>query len=288
MPFIAEEMYQNLVRENDPEAPLSVHLADWPKFDATLIDENLNRDMAAVMKLASLGHAARNSQNLKVRQPLAEAAFVVGNLDEQSVVDAYADLLMDELNVKSVSLLDSASDAVIFSLNPLPKQLGQRFKAQFPKVRKALFDLPADQSARQLLDGETLEITVDGESYQISPDEVEVRAEAKEGFAVASEGAYLAALVTELTPELIKEGLVREFVRRVQSLRKDADLDIADRIKLFFTASEGLKEAIEDHASYIKEETLTIEIISGVIPGELPMLQDEFDDESVQIGIEKV
>jgi isoleucyl-tRNA synthetase len=213
---------------------------------------------------------------------------VVGNLDEQSVVDAYADLLMDELNVKSVSLLDSASDAVIFSLNPLPKQLGQRFKAQFPKVRKALFDLPADQSARQLLDGETLEITVDGESYQISPDEVEVRAEAKEGFAVASEGAYLAALVTELTPELIKEGLVREFVRRVQSLRKDADLDIADRIKLFFTASEGLKEAIEDHASYIKEETLTIEIISGVIPGELPMLQDEFDDESVQIGIEKV
>jgi isoleucyl-tRNA synthetase len=288
MPFIAEEMYQNLARENDPEAPLSVHLADWPKFDATLIDENLNRDMAAVMKLASLGHAARNSQNLKVRQPLAEAAFVVGNLDEQSVVDAYADLLMDELNVKSVSLLDSASDAVIFSLNPLPKQLGQRFKAQFPKVRKALFDLPADQSARQLLDGETLEITVDGESYQISPDEVEVRAEAKEGFAVASEGAYLAALVTELTPELIKEGLVREFVRRVQSLRKDADLDIADRIKLFFTASEGLREAIEDHASYIKEETLTIEIISGVIPGELPMLQDEFDDESVQIGIEKV
>lgn len=288
MPFMAEELYQNLVREVDPDAPISIHLADWPEHDPELIDETLNRDMVIVMKLASLGHAARNSENLKVRQPLAEAAFVVGNLDEQRVVDYYADLLKDELNVKAVSLLGSASEAVRFSLNPLPKQLGQRFKALFPKVRQALMDLPADQSARQLLDGDSLTVTVDGETHEIVPNEVEVRAEAKEGYAVASEGAYLAALVTELTLDLVNEGLVREFVRRVQSLRKDADLDIADRIHLYYTASQGLTEAIEAFESYIKEETLAKEITSGVCPEDLPFLQDEFDDQTVRICIEKI
>jgi isoleucyl-tRNA synthetase len=287
MPFMAEEIYQNLVRKADPEVPVSVHLAKWPEYNPDLIDEKLNQDMAVVMKLASLGHAARNSENLKVRQPLAEAAFVVGNAQEQSVVSDYADLLEDELNVKSVNLLGSASEAVSFNLNPLPKQLGQRFKAQFPKVRQALLALPADQSARMLLDGEPLNVTVDGETFEITTDEVEARADAKAGFAVASEGAYLAALVTELTPELVNEGLVREFVRRVQSLRKDADLDIADRIHLYYSASENLTGAIEAFEGYIKEETLAKEITRGEIPENLPFLQDEFDGESVRICIEK-
>ncbi len=288
MPFLAEAIYQNLVREVDADAPLSVHLAEWPVYDREKIDEGLNREMAVVMKLASLGHAARNAENLKVRQPLAEAAFVVGNREEQGVVKDYAELLKDELNVKEVSLLGSASEAVSFDLNPLPKQLGQRFKALFPKVRKALLDLPADQSARRLLDGESLTVVVEDEMYTITPDEVEVRAEAKEGYAVASEGAYLAALVTDLTPELVHEGLVREFVRRVQSLRKEADLDIADRIHLYYTASEELTTAIRKFTNYIKEETLATEMTSGETPEDLPLHQDEFDGETVRISIEKV
>ncbi|MBW6464980.1 MAG: isoleucine--tRNA ligase [Brevefilum sp.] len=288
MPFLAEAFYRNLVLSVDPDAPQSVHLADWPKFDPQRIDEKLNREMAVVMKLASLGHAARNSENLKVRQPLGEAAFVVGNLEEQSVVLDYADLLKDELNVKAVSMLGSASDAVSFSLNPLPKQLGQRFKAQYPQVRQALMELPPDQSARQLLNGQALSVLVDGEVHQITPDEVEVRAESKAGFAVASEGPYLAALVTELSPELVHEGLVREFVRRVQSLRKDADLDIADRIRLYYTASEQLNTAIQAFSDYIKEETLAVDLILGVTPEDLPLLQDQFDGETVRICIEKI
>lgn len=287
MPFMAEELYKNLVHKVDPEAPISVHLAAWPEYDPEKIDEALNRDMTTVMKLASLGHAARNSENLKVRQPLAEAAFVVGNSESQSVVSDYAELLKDELNVKSISLMGSASEAVAFSLNPLPKQLGQRFKSLFPKVRKSLLNLPADKSARKLLDGASLSVSVEDETFEITPDEVEVRAEAKEGYAVASEGAYLAALVTELTTDLIKEGLVREFVRRVQSLRKDADLDIADRIHLYFTASEGLAEAIMDFEDYIKEETLALSLNPGENPEGTPFLQDEFDDETVRISIEK-
>lgn len=287
MPFMAEQMYQNLVRKGNPAVPISVHLAEWPKFDEKKIDERLNLEMNAVMKLASLGHAARNSQNLKVRQPLTEASFVVGNVDEQNVVMDYSDLLKDELNVKQVSLLGSASDAVSFSLNPLPKQLGQRFQSLFPQVRKALLELPADQSARKLLEEGSISVSVQGETYEITSEEVEVRAEAKEGFAVASEGAYLAALVTELTPDLVNEGLVREFVRRVQSLRKDADLDISDRIRLYYTASEQLTGAIKAFEDYIKEETLATQMTAGENPDGMPFSQDEFDGQSVHISITK-
>ena len=287
MPFIAEHLYQNLVLSVEKGAPQSVHLADWPIYNAQLIDEKLNKEMMIVMKLASLGHAARNSENLKVRQPLTEAAFVVGNVDDQNVVDDYADLLKDELNVKKVSVLGSASEAVSFSLNPLPKQLGQRFKAKFPQVKKALLALPADQSARKLLDGDSLSISFEDEIYKINAEEVEVRAESKEGYAVASEGAYLAALVTDLSDELVNEGLVREFVRRVQSLRKDADLDIADRINLYYTASDQLDKAIQAFRKYIEEETLAVKITAGVTPDNLPLLQDEFDDQTVRISLEK-
>ncbi len=123
---------------------------------------------------------------------------------------------------------------------------------------------------------------------EIKPDEVEARAEAKEGFAVASDGAYLSALVTEMTPDLVNEGLIREFVRRVQSLRKDANLDIADRIHLFYSTSERLSGAILAFEKYIKEETLATSMTPGVSPEGLPFLQDEFDGEAVKIYIEKV
>ncbi len=287
MPFLADALYRNLVLSVDPDAPQSVHLADWPSYDPEQTDEKLNREMNIVMKLASLGHAARNADNLKVRQPLSEATFVIGNLEEQNIVDDYAELLKDELNVKKVSLLDSASEAVSFNINPLPKQLGQRFKAQFPQVRKALLDLPADLTARKLMNGEEIAITVDGEAANITSEEVEVRAEAKAGFSVASEGAYLAALVSHLTEDLVHEGLVREFVRRVQSLRKDAGFDIADRIHLYYTASTQLAKAIQAFEDYIKEETLAVDLNAGVLPEGLPLLQDEFDGETVRIAIEK-
>jgi isoleucyl-tRNA synthetase len=230
MPFLAEELYQNLVTSVDKEAPESVHLADWPVYDKTSIDETLNSDMRLVMRLASLGHSARNQAAIKVRQPLAEAAFSVRSQKEVQALEKYAELLSDELNVKKVSALSSAGEAVSYSLNPLPKQLGQKYQSKFPEVRKAILAMDAQESAQALLNGEAIKVTVDKEDLEILPDEIEVRAEARSGLEVASEGAYLAALKTDLTPELVREGLAREFVRRVQDLRKQADFDIADRI----------------------------------------------------------
>jgi isoleucyl-tRNA synthetase len=287
MPFLAEELYQNLVRGVEAEAPLSVHLAAWPEFDPSLIDENLNRDMALVTRLVSLGHAARQKANLKVRQPLAEAAFSVGNVDERGVVEAYAEVIADELNVKRVRLLDASSEAVSHTIKPLPKQLGQKYGNRFPAIRQALLGLDAEQAARRLMAGQTLSVEVNGKSYEILPEEVEIRAQAKAGFAVAEEAAYLAALVTELTSELVREGLAREFVRRVQDLRKQADLEVADRIKLYVSASTELKAAIQEHQEYITAETLTVELsFSAPVEG-AAVTEDEFEGQKVMVGLVK-
>jgi len=287
MPFLAEEMYQNLVRGVDGSAPLSVHLADWPTYDASVIDEALNREMALTMKLASLGHAARNKATVKVRQPLAEAAFAVGSAEEGKVIEKYADILEDELNVKQVRSLNAAGEAVSYSLNPLPKQLGQKYGSQFPAIRQALLKANPEEGARTLLDGKALNVTTDAGSFDILPEEVEVRVQARSGFAVASEGAYLAALVTDLTPELLSEGMAREVVRRVQDLRKQADLDIADRIQLFYTASARLAAAVEANRAYIMSETLAVELKAGQAPAGAEQASDSFDGEEITVAIKK-
>ncbi len=287
MPFIAEEMYQNLVRPLDANAPESVHLAAWPAFDASLIDDTLNQEMTLVMKLASVGHAARNKANRKVRQPLAEAAFSVGSADERRVVDKYADIIADELNVKHVRTLDAAGEAVTYSLSPLPKQLGQKYGSAFPAIRKAILDLAADEAGKKLLQGFSVEVQVGDTCYEILPEEVEIRADSREGYAVATEGALMAALLTDLTPALIQEGLSREFVRRVQDLRKNSEFEISDRIELVFQASKGLQQAVLAFKEYIMEETLTLKLGAGDPSGMAAFVQDEFDGESVSIGIKK-
>jgi isoleucyl-tRNA synthetase len=288
MPFLADELFQNLVRSVDPIAPESVHLADWPTYDPDRIDEKLNREMNLAMKLVSLGHAARNKANRKVRQPLAEAAFSVGSAEEMEVIEEYSDLLTAELNVKKVRALSTSSEAVSYTLIPLPKQLGQKYGRNFPQIGKAIKEMNAEDAARKLFKGEVVSLQVDGQEIKILPEEVEVRLTAKEGFSVASEGAYLAALVTELTPELIEEGLARELVRRIQDLRKQTGLEIADRIHLYYKATPGMEAAIKSFKDYIMGETLSVELVSGELPTGLVTSKDNVDGEEIAITLTKV
>ena len=288
MPFLAEELYQNLVCSVDETAPESVHLAEWPKTMPEFIDESLNRDMATVMRLVSLGHAARQKANRKVRQPLAEAAFSVGSPAERKALETHADIVADELNVKRVRAIDASAEALTHTVKPLPKQLGQKYGNKFPALQKAILAMNAEDVARTLLSGQPLKVSVDGTEYGILPEEVEVKANAKSGFAVAEEGAYVAALVTDLTPELVQEGLAREFVRRVQDLRKSTDLDVADRVNLFVEASAGLQSAVEAHKDYITSETLTVDLKFATPPAEASVVEDEFEGEKVKVGLVKV
>lgn len=288
MPFMAEELFQNLVAGVSTNSEVSVHLTHWPEYNPDLIDEILNREMELVMKLASVGHAARNKANRKVRQPLSEAAFSVGNVEEREVIHKYADILEDELNVKMVRPLDAATEAVAYEVKPLPKQLGQKYGPKFPGLRTAILAFDPEIAAKTLLANQPLTIDLDGETYQILPEEVEVRSLAKEGYAVASEGAYLAALVTDLSPELEKEGLAREFVRRAQDLRKTADFEISDRIKLVYIATPKLAEAVTEFSEYIKNETLTLELVFGEPDPQMTQIKSEFDGETVKLGVERM
>ncbi|MFO7624277.1 MAG: isoleucine--tRNA ligase [Anaerolineales bacterium] len=287
MPFLAEELYQNLVRSVNRDTPESVHLVDWPEYNQKFIDEGLNADMELVMRFASLGHAARNQAAIKVRQPLAEAAFSITSTSEARALEQYADLLADELNVKQVRALGSAGEVVSYTLNPLPKQLGQKYKGQFPAVRAAIIELDPEPAARSLLEGQPVQVTVNDETLDILPSEVEVRVDARSGLTVASEGAYLCALHIDLTPELVKEGLAREFVRRIQDLRKQTGLDIADRIYLYLQASPGLAEAIHTHREYIMGETLAVKLSSARPPEEAASATLEFDGEKATVSILK-
>lgn len=286
MPFMADALYRNLVTPVDERAPESVHLADWPATHLWRIDEKLQDEMRVVMKAASLGHAARSKANRKVRQPLSEAAFSAPLASDAAAIKAYADLLTDELNVKAVSVLDKAEDAVSYSLNPLPKQLGQKHGSKFPKIKAAL--LAGDQSlfGRRLLNNEPVLVTVDDESISVLPGEVEVRQNAREGYVVAEEGGYLAALKTDLTPELEREGLAREFVRRVQDLRKSAGLEISDRIMVRYDATKKLAEAIHAYADYITGETLCVDLAAGEL-AEAASVEDEFDGEKLKVALKK-
>ena len=290
MPFLAEELHQNLVRSVKDSAPESVHLAAWPEVDAAAIDAALEQEMSLVMKLASLGHAARNKAGVKVRQPLAEVAFAVGSVPEARVVETYADLLAAELNIKQVRLLGAAGEAVSYRLYPLPRQLGAKYQSRFPAVRQAILDLDANAGVARLMAGESIAVAVDGETLEILPAEVEVRTEARTGLAVAVEGPYLAALTTGLTAELLQEGLAREFVRRVQETRKAAGFDVSDRIHLYYAASNNLAQAIAAFRDTIMGETLAVAMIAADPPPEVyrPEQALTFDGEAAVIGLTKV
>jgi isoleucyl-tRNA synthetase len=285
-PFVTEAIYQNLVRSVDKEAPESVHHCDWPTADPAWLDPRLTSEMALVTRLASLGHAARNKANRKLRQPLAEAAFAVGAPEERAVVEAYADLLADELNVRQVRLLDAASEAVDFQLNPYPRQLGQKYGSRFPALRKAILEMEAEAAGSRLLSGLPLEVDLAGERLQILPDEVEVRVQAHAGFEAAADGAYVAALRTELTEDLVLEGLARELVRRIQEQRKTAGLHVADRISLRYSATPNLMAAIEAHEAYIRNETLAVEL-TAVPTAPEGGVEQAFDGETASVRLEK-
>jgi isoleucyl-tRNA synthetase len=284
-PFLVETMHQNLVRQVDPQADESVHHTRWPEVTADEMDAELIAEMALIQKLVSLGHAARNQANRKLRQPLAEAAFAVSTHAERAVVEAYQDLLADELNVKNVRLLDTATEAVHYALKALPKQLGQKYGSRFPKIRAAVASLDPAASATALLQGEALTVEVEGDRLELLPDEIEVRVEAQAGFSAAAEGGYLAALVTDLTDDLELEGMAREVVRRVQDLRKQAGYNVDDLIKIIYHASPRLAQAVDQFSNYIMGETLAAELTENLDVSGDEVGDYEFEGERLSIGV---
>ncbi len=284
VPFVTETMYQNLVRSANQDAPQSVHHTDWPRTDSAAVDEDLLARMALARQVVALGHSARNSRNIKLRQVLARALIHLepgaGELDEEMM-----DLVRDELNVKQVTFVDDASDLVTYRLLPDNKLLGPRFGKRFPAVRAQLAAQDPLAAVQRLRAGLPLHIEVEGEELELEAEEVLVREEPREGLAVASERGATVAVDTVLTPDLRAEGLAREVVRRLQNLRKEAGLNLDDRIVTTYEAEGPLADAIEAWRAFIASETLSVGLQAGPPDEGATIGEDQVDGHPLRLGI---
>ncbi|MFU8771443.1 MAG: class I tRNA ligase family protein, partial [Anaerolineales bacterium] len=285
MPLLAEEFYQNLVRGLDQETLPSVHMVDWPRTDWSMIDDVLNQEMQLLMKLLTLGHSARNQAGIKVRQPLSEIIFSVQNKSEQLTIDQQKNLLTKELNVKTVRSLNTTEEFFSYILNPLPAKLGSKYKALYPSIKQAIHDLNPEKVASNLMDGIPIEVTVGDQNYVIQADEVEIQTQPLSSMVVARDGPYFAVLNTELTPNLISEGIIRELIRHIQSLRKQADLEFNDHIQIYFQTTPSISEIFQEYRDYILKETRATAMIKAAPPDESITMTTRFDNELSVLGL---
>ena len=263
IPFTTEAMYQNLVGRVDESAPESVHHCLYPEVDAAALDFALLKRMQLAITTASLGRAARGSADIKLRQPLARARVFVGSEAERETLADLADVLAEEINVKAFEVVSEVGELVNYKLMPDNRQLGPRFGRDFPAVRKALMALDPAEAARKLLAGEALELAVNGNVVNLTAAEVVVQTEARGSLAVASEKGVTVAVDTAVTPELAQEGYARDLVRALNTMRRDAGLDISDRIEITYLAKGEVAQALVAFADYVQQETLATNLQAG-------------------------
>ncbi len=287
VPFVTEVMYQNLVRAVDANAPESVHHTDWPQADGAAVDEELLARMALARQVVTVGHSARSSANIKLRQPLARA-LVHLEADAGALDVNLIELVRDELNVKQVTFVEEAGELVGYRVLPDNKLLGPRFGARFPALRAALAAQDPLTVARRVRAGLPVRLDVGGEEVELAPAEVLVQEQPREGLAVASERGVTVAVDVVIPPDLAAEGLAREVVRRVQNLRKEAGFELSDRIVLVYQADGELAAAVEAWREFIAAETLSVELRTG--KPEAGMIVEEFSVEghALLVGVRRV
>jgi isoleucyl-tRNA synthetase len=256
IPFLTERMYGNL----HVDGPESVHLCDYPAADETLLDPELNRRMAAVQRLVGLGHKLRDDANVRVRQPLAEVRFASTDPSQAEAIEHLAEVVKEELNVKRLTRVDNLDGLARYTFKPNLKTLGPKYGKLLGGIGKALSTTDPSVLA-PLRRGENVTLQVAGTDVILMPEDVLVATENTPGWVSAAEGTLQLALSTELGPELIREGMARDFVRHIQQLRKDADLEIEDRIAIYYQAGEPLvTTTLTEWAAYIVSETQADEL----------------------------
>jgi isoleucyl-tRNA synthetase len=270
VPFLAETLWQNLARAGfGDRADESVHLADYPPGDAAAIDEQLSARMNLVREISSLGRAARSGANLKVRQPLAKVEVVLADTTHQPWLEAHAALIAEELNVKAVEFTTHGEEYITYSVVPNFKRLGPRLGKNMPAAKKMLGDIDAAKLLSELKGAGKVDLQLpDRTAITLDNDDIEVRLQAKEGWAAAQGKGCVVVLATDLTPELVAEGLARDVVRLIQDQRKEIACQYTDRIELgLVTESAELTAAVERFRAYIAQETLATSVVQKPLAG---------------------
>jgi len=284
VPFISEEMYQNLVRSINPDSPKSVHHNSWPTPDKTLIDEELMKDMELTIEVSGLGHSARNKAGIKLRQPLLRAK-VAAEKDVLERLQRLTDLIKDELNVKELVLTTKEEELVDNEIRLLPRPLGKKHGPLFPKIQALVAKMDANTLAPLFQEGRSVDVKVEDQVVTLLPEEIEVHTKPKEGYALAEESGILVGVETVLTEELRVEGLARGIVRRIQNQRKEAGFHIADEIETYYEAGPRLTEAFQVHGDYIAAETLSTALHRAEPPKEAHVIRYEINGEPLRVGL---
>lgn len=282
IPFMTEQIYQNLVRNVDKSAPESIDLCDYPQVNEQLIDKKLEVDMDEVLDIVVLGRAARNEANIKNRQPIADMYVKSDNVLDKF----YTDIIKDELNVKQVSFRDDVEDFVNYTFKPQLKTVGPKYGKQLGKIKEALAHLDGPAAMKKLKSDGALEFDFDGEKISLTMDDLLIETAKSENFVSQEDNQVTVVLDIRLTPELIEEGFVREVISKVQTMRKEAGFEVTDHIILSQSDNDKLAEIIKANVDQVKSETLADDIVFGSVSGYNKHWN--LNGESVLLGVEKV
>ena len=282
IPFMTEEIYQNLVRSIDPDAPESIHLCDFPEVQEAYIDKELESKMDEVLKVVVMGRAARNAANIKNRQPIANM-FVKA---PEELPEFYKEIIEEELNVKNVTFTDDVREFTSYTFKPQLKTVGPKYGKLLGNIKKALSEIDGNQAMDTLNETGVLTFDFDGGHVELSKEDLLIDTAQTEGYVTEGDNTVTVVLDTRLTPELLEEGFYRELVSKIQTMRKEAGFEVMDHIYVYVDRNEKIAEVIKKYSDQLKGEVMADSITLGAMSGYTK--EWNINGEDVMLGVAKV
>ena len=282
IPFMTEDIYQNLVRSVDKDAPESIHLCDFPTVNEAWIDKDLEADMKELLEIVVLGRACRNTANIKNRQPIG-TMYVKA---EKKMDKFYTDIIADELNVKEVKFADDVESFISYSFKPQLRTVGPKYGKLLGGIRQALTDINGTAAMNELRTNGVLKLDINGNDVELTEEDLLIETAQTEGYVSESDGETSVVLDTNLTPELIEEGFVREIISKIQTMRKEAGFEVMDKIVVYAHGNDKIQDVMKTHEDEIKSEVLADEMVLGETDGYVK--EWNINKEAVTMGVKKL
>ena len=282
IPFMTEDMYQNLVRSVDKDAIESIHLCDFPTVNEAWIDKDLEADMKELLEIVVLGRACRNTANIKNRQPIG-TMYVKA---EKKMDKFYTDIIADELNVKEVKFADDVESFISYSFKPQLRTVGPKYGKLLGGIRQALTDIDGTAAMNELRTNGVLKLDINGNDVELTEEDLLIETAQTEGYVSESDGETSVVLDTNLTPELIEEGFVREIISKIQTMRKEAGFEVMDKIVVYAHGNDKIQDVMKAHEDEIKSEVLADEMVLGETDGYVK--EWNINKEAVTMGVKKL
>ena len=282
IPFMTEDIYQNLVRSVDKDAPESIHLCDFPTVNEAWIDKDLEADMKELLEIVVLGRACRNTANIKNRQPIG-TMYVKA---EKKMSEFYTDIIADELNVKEVQFADDVESFISYSFKPQLRTVGPKYGKLLGGIRQALTDINGTAAMNELRTNGVLKLDINGNDVELTEEDLLIETAQTEGYVSESDGETSVVLDTNLTPELIEEGFVREIISKIQTMRKEAGFEVMDKIVVYAHGNDKIQDVMKAHEDEIKSEVLADEMVLGETDGYVK--EWNINKEAVTMGVKKL